>query len=70
MAGQLRCDICDAKESKWHFRKRINIFTIVDRCCSDGNYACVEPLDICDECMEDFKEFVELKKKGGSDGTS
>lgn len=59
MSYSLRCDICDTQYGRWEFRNKFS-FLEWHYCMGDG---WPEKIDICDSCMEKFKQFV---AKGGS----
>ena len=63
MSVQRRCDICDAPKSTWLFRKRWKVFQVLGMVRGDSYYDWKDEIDICDKCIQEFKNFVYLKKE-------
>ena len=59
MSIQRRCDICDANPPVWMFRKKWKIF----RTWIHIEWEFDEEIDMCDNCLTEFKNFVKLKTK-------
>lgn len=58
MSLERRCDICDGS-GYWQIRKRWKIF----RWYCNGFDAWSDELDVCDKCIEKFREWRQKQKR-------
>ena len=62
MSFTRRCDICDGPRGTWEFRKRWKIFQTITRWFMEFQTTWTEELDVCDDCIEEFKKW-RIKKR-------